>query len=146
MYCRVAKASKAPYKKSKFEKSSLDRKVDRKSLNKRKLTKSKKQLSNHSINLSQYNKYSPGEFISVDLKHMPTSINGENYMCTFTCVGTRLSETVHLSTKLASEFLPHYTAFCKYIRNKTGRYPKYLHTDNGGEFVNEITKNFNKQN
>ena len=78
MYCRVAKASKTPYKKSKFEKSTLNRQTDRKAHNKRNLTKTKKQSSNHCINLSQYNKYAPGEFISVDLKHMPTSVNGES--------------------------------------------------------------------
>jgi len=78
-----------------------------------------------------------------DLKHMPTSIHGEEYLCTFTCLGTRFSESTYLKTRLASEFLECYKKYCKSLRNKTGNYPKYLHTDNGGEFVDKCTKSFN---
>ena len=35
--------------------------------------------------------------------------------------------------------------YCKFIRNKTGRYPKVLHTDNGKEFVDKCTSAFNKK-
>ena len=95
------------------------------------------------INLGMLGSYAPGEFIVCDLKHMPKSINGEEYLCTFTCLGTRLSESYHMKTRLASEFLECYKKYCKHIRNKTGRYPKYLHTDNGKEFVDKCTSAFN---
>ena len=66
-------------------------------------------------------------------------------MCVFTCVGTRYSETYYMKTRLASEFLENYISYCKLIRNKTGRYPKTLHTDNGKEFVDKCTSAFNKK-
>ena len=78
-----------------------------------------------------YGNYRPGEYIVVDLKHMPKSIHGDEYLCVFTCLSTRLSESVYLKTRLASEFLDHYKNYCKHIRNKIGNYPKFLHSDNG---------------
>jgi transposase InsO family protein len=92
-----------------------------------------------------YGSYKPGEYIVVDLKHMPKSINGDEYLCTFTCLSTRLSESVYLKTRLSSEFFEHYKNYCKHIRNKTGKYPLYLHTDNGKEFIEKCTSVFNKQ-
>ena len=90
------------------------------------------------------NTYKPGEYIVCDLKHMPKSIDGQEYLCTFTDVSTRLSEPFYFHTKLSTEFLIVYKGYCKYIRNKTGSYPKYIHTDNGTEFVNKVTSDFNK--
>jgi transposase InsO family protein len=95
------------------------------------------------INLESYGSFKPGEFIVCDLKHMPASLDGYEYLCTFTCLGTRLSESVFFSTRLSSEFLEAYKKFCKHIRNKTGRYPKYLQTDNGKEFIDKHTKEYN---
>ena len=95
------------------------------------------------INLESYGSFKPGEYIVCDLKHMPKSIDGYEYLCTFTCLGTRLSESVFFSTRLSSEFLEAYKKFCKHIRNKTGRYPKYLQTDNGKEFIDKHTKDYN---
>ena len=92
-----------------------------------------------------YSNYKPGEYIVVDLKHMPKSIHNDEYLCTFTCLSTRLSESVYLKKRVASEFLEHYKHYCKHIRNKTGRYPKYLHTDNGSEFIDKCTSAFNKE-
>ena len=97
------------------------------------------------INLSLLQGYKPGEYIVCDLKHMPKSIEGHIYMCVFTCVGTRYSETYFMKSRLASEFLEGYITYCKLIRNKTGRYPKLLHTDNGKEFVEKCTSAFNKK-
>ena len=75
---------------------------------------------------------------------MPASINDDNYLCTFTCTSTRLSDTVYLKTRTAIEFLEHYKTYCKYIRNKTGKYPKYMYSDNGKEFVYKHTATYNK--
>ena len=36
-----------------------------------------------------------------------------------------------------------YYAYCKHIRNKTGNYPKYVHTDGGGEFIDKEVKAYN---
>ena len=76
---------------------------------------------------------------------MPVSVHGDVYLCTFTCLSTRLSESIYLKTRLASEFTEHYINYCKHIRNKTGKYPKYLHSDNGKEFIDKCTQTFNKQ-
>ena len=151
-YCAVSKLCKTAYNKTKtdipIDKSS-NKKTFRNNINtskhhdKRKLFKQNKTESVH--NISMYSAYKPGEYIVVDLKHMPTSINNEQYLCTFTCLSSRLSESVYLKTRLASEFLEHYKHYCKHIRNKTGRYPKYLHTDNGSEFIDKCTSSFNKE-
>ena len=110
----------------------------------KKTFKKKKLTSTEQHNLSMYNSNMPGDIICVDLKHMPTSIDGEMYLCTFTCTTTRLSDPVPFKTKLSTEFLIRYKEYCKYIRNKTGRYPKYMITDNGTEFINTQTANYNK--
>ena len=113
----------------------------------RNLRKKKKNanVEQQKINLSLLQGYKPGEYIVCDLKHMPESIDGHVYLCVFTCVGTRYSETYFLKTRLASEFLECYVKYCKFIRNKTGRYPKVLHTDNGKEFIDKCTSTFNKK-
>ncbi len=91
-----------------------------------------------------YNSNMPGDMICVDLKHMPTSLDGEMYLCTFTCTTSRLSDPIPLKTKLSTEFIIRYKEYCKFIRNKTGRYPKYMITDNGTEFINAQTLAYNK--
>ncbi len=96
-------------------------------------------------NIESYGTPQPGEIIVCDLKHMPKSEHGHEYLCTFTCLGTKLSESVFLKSRLAQEFFEAYVKYCKHIRNKTGKYPKHLITDNGGEFVNECTAKYNKE-
>ena len=107
--------------------------------------KDKSSVSQQYINLESYSSYKPGEYIVCDLKHMPSSLDGYEYLCVFTCLGTRLSESIYFNTRLSSEFLEAYKKYCKHIRNKTGRYPKYLHTDNGKEFIDKHTKAFNAE-
>jgi hypothetical protein len=91
-----------------------------------------------------YNSTMPGDVICVDLKHMPTSLDGEMYLCTFTCTTSRLSNPIPFKSKLSTEFIVKYKEYCKHIRNKTGRYPKYIFTDNGKEFINTQTLEYNK--
>ena len=137
-YCAVAKLTKTPLKKTKI---SLPTNIQSQKQPKHKSTKlSSKQIAN----ISNYNAYKPGECICVDLKHMPTSIDGDNYLCTFTCTSSRLADTVYLKTRTAIEFLEHYKIYCKYIRNKTGKYPKYIYSDNGKEFVYKHTALYNQ--
>ena len=135
-YCAVAKLSKTPLKKTKVVSPTNSQKQSK--------HKSTKLSSKQIANISNYNAYKPGEFICVDLKHMPTSIDGDNYLCTFTCASSRLSDTVYLKTRNATEFLEHYKIYCKYIRNKTGKYPKYIYSDNGKEFIYKHTVIYNK--
>ena len=118
-----------------------------KKLKQNKLRKQKKNFNveQQKINLNLLQGHKPGEYIVCDLKHMPKSIDGHIYMCVFTCIGTRYSETYFMKTRLSSEFLDCYISYCKLIRNKTGRYPKVLHTDNGKEFVDKCTSTFNKK-
>ena len=78
-----------------------------------------------------------------DIKFMPTSLSGNNYLCTFTDVSTRLTTTAYLKTKDSAKH--RYILYCKYIRNKTGNYPKYIHTDGGGEFINKELQEFNSK-
>ena len=73
---------------------------------------------------------------------MPLSMNGNNYLCVFTDLSCRLSTTVYLKTK--SEFKQIYYDYLQYIRNKTGNYPKYVHADGGGEFINTEVKELNR--
>ena len=94
-----------------------------------------------SKNFSNYSKLRPGEFICVDLKHMPESLDGENYSCIFTDLSTRLSTPVYLTSK--DGFKAIYYDYLQYIRNKTGSYPKFLHSDGGGEFINNIVGDLN---
>ena len=72
---------------------------------------------------------------------MPTSLEGNNYLCTFTDVATRLTTTAYLKTKDTAKY--KYIDYCKYIKNKTGRYPLYVHTDGGGEFIDKELQEFN---
>ena len=70
-YCAVAKLTKTPLKKTKI---SLPTNIQSQKQPKHKSTKlSSKQIAN----ISNYNAYKPGECICVDLKHMPTSIDGD---------------------------------------------------------------------
>ena len=107
--------------------------------------KNKSNIHKQYINLESYGNFKPGEYIVCDLKYMPPSLDGHEYICTFTCLGTRLSKSIFFKTRLSSEFLEAYIHFCKHIRNKTGRYPKYLHTDNGSEFIDKQTKLYNQK-
>ena len=118
-YCAVSKLHKTSYNKTKTDipaDNSSDKTIFRKNINaskhhdKRELFKQNKTVSTH--NIAIYSAYKPGEYIVVDLKHMPTSINNEQYLCTFTCLSSRLSESVYLKTRLASEFLEHYKHYC----------------------------------
>jgi hypothetical protein len=93
-------------------------------------------------NVRNYCKHKPGEFIVVDLKHMPLSMNGRQYLCAFTDLSTRVSTPIYLKTK--SEFKQIYYDYLQYIKNKTGSYPKYVHADGGGEFIDNEVKELNK--
>ena len=149
-YCAISKLHKQSYKQTKTklptanDKSTFRQNINAsKHLDKRSVNKQNKTEILH--NISMYSNYKPGEYIVVDLKHMPKSIHNDEYLCTFTCLSTRLSESVYLKKRVASEFLEHYKHYCKHIRNKTGRYPKYLHSDNGSEFIDKCTSAFNKE-
>jgi hypothetical protein len=142
-YCAVAKITKTPLKKTKVTLPKSNNKQKKYEQN-RKHELRIKLTSTERNNLSMYNSNMPGETICVDLKHMPPSLNGEIYLCTFTCTTTRLSDPTPFKTRLGSEFLVSYKQYCKYIRNKTGRYPKYLICDNGKEFINTQTADYNK--
>jgi len=72
---------------------------------------------------------------------MPISISGNSYLCIFTDVSSRLSSASYLKVK--GETKMAYYAYCKHIRNKTGNYPKYVHTDGGGEFIDKEVKAYN---
>lgn len=113
------------------------RSIDKKKVAFSKITKFK---SNIEESLEQYSSYKIGEKIVVDLKHMPTSIHGNQYLCTFTDVTTRLSTVAYLKTK--DQTKKQYIKYMKQIRNKTGSYPKFTHTDGGGEFINKELKDF----
>ena len=87
MYCAISKLHKKPYKTDKSKPSTIYRKIfnSKKHTDKRNLFK-KKQTSTESTNISMYGNYRPGEYIVVDLKHMPKSIHGDEYLCVFTCI------------------------------------------------------------
>lgn len=72
---------------------------------------------------------------------MPESLDGENYLCVFTDFATRLSTPVYLKSK--DGFKAIYLDYLTYIKNKTGFYPKFLHSDGGGEFINETVGELN---
>ena len=148
-YCVIAKMKKKGFNKDKKNVKDIVknfRKSDEKYVKQRELRKrnkiSKEQMK---VNIESYGRIEPGEIIACDLKHMPKSENGHEYLCTFTCIGTRLSESVYFKTRLAKEFTEAYIKYCKHIRNKTGRYPKYLITDNGKEFIDKCTAEYNKE-
>lgn len=141
-YCIVSKITTKPLHKTKIPlpKQSKQKGSKKKSNHHKSTTLTSTQITN----ISTYNSYKPGEYISVDLKHMPLSIDNELYLCTFTCTSTRLAELTTLTSRTGNDFLQNYTAYCKYIRNKTGKYPKYTYSDNGTEFVNKQTRAYNK--
>lgn len=92
-------------------------------------------------NLKLYNNYKPGEYIVVDLKHMPPDIDGNLFLCIFTDMSTRLSTDVPLKAK--SSFKYHYENYLEHNKNKTGRYPKFIHSDGGGEFIDGVVADIN---
>jgi len=93
--------------------------------------------------LPTYSGLAPGERIVMDLKHMPKSLKGEEYMLNITDESSRLTTTIHLRKK--SDAKNQYIDYCKYIKNISGRYPRYIHTDGGGEFIDTELKTFNKE-
>ena len=72
-------------------------------------------------NARSYCKHKPGEFIVVDLKHMPLSMNGKQYLCAFTDLCTRVSTPIYLKTK--SEFKQIYYDYLQYIKKKDRQLP-----------------------
>ena len=136
-HCACAKAHRQPYKRK-------DKKTRKKRKKKNKSGISKK---NHKIPTwiedeeNENSKTPTGVKVVIDLKTMPESTSGNKFMCIFTDVGSRLSTTVFLETK--GEFKNHYIKYMKWYRNQCGNYPKIVHTDGGGEFVNKIIENWN---
>ena len=85
----------------------------------------------------------PGDTIHIDLKHMPISLNNNQYLCTFTDAATRVSTPIFLRTK--DSFKTHYEDYLLYVKNKTGRYPKHIVSDGGGEFIDLETQDINNK-
>ena len=79
--------------------------------------------------------------VVMDLKFMPSSLNEEKYSLNMTDEKSRLTTTIAMKQK--SETKTHYKMYMKWYKNQKGHYPKYVHTDGGGEFLNTITKKFN---
>ena len=114
---------------------------NKRSVNKKKVSFNIGNINNIKISTDTYLHYKPGEKVVFDLKFMPTSLQGNNYLCTFTDIGTRLSTTAYIKKKDTAKY--KYIEYCKHIKNKTGKYPKYIHTDGGGEFINKELQEFN---
>ena len=85
----------------------------------------------------------PGDTIHIDLKHMPVSLNNNQYLCTFTDAATRVSTPIFLRTK--DSFKTHYEDYLLYVKNQTGRYPKHIISDGGGEFIDLETQDMNSR-
>lgn len=138
-YCFIAKMKKSTSHKNR-NKSKINKHINRRIANTGNTKLYNFQYTKH---LDIYQKFRPGEFICIDLKHMPESLHGEKYLCTFTCVGTRKIYTKYLKTK--DSFKMEYNDYINFVTNKTGFPPKYVHTDNGGEFVNNCVSEINRK-
>ena len=131
--CAVCKQHKQPYTKTKTHIKQIIKQHNKRNINKNPIINDKY--------IKLYGRHKPGEYIVVDLKHMPPDLDGNLFLCTFTDKSTRLSTPVHL--KLKSSFKYHYTTYLEYIKNKTGHYPKYIHSDGGGEFIDHTVRDIN---
>jgi transposase InsO family protein len=85
----------------------------------------------------------PGDTIHVDLKHMPVSMDNNQYLCMFTDAATRVSTPIALRTK--DSFKTHYEDYLQFVHNQTGRYPKHIISDGGGEFIDLEVKDINNK-
>ena len=85
----------------------------------------------------------PGDTIHVDLKHMPVSMDNNQYLCMFTDAATRVSTPIALRTK--DSFKTHYESYLQYVKNQTGKYPKHIISDGGGEFIDLEVKDINNK-
>ena len=151
-YCAIAKANHKNLNKIRTNKKTLIKHINKRNINKnnshKKVTFSERTTDiNLSLNNSnvfdQHSRNKPGEYIVSDIKHMPKSIGDKQFLCIFTDVASRLSTPIYMKHKHEAE--QAYIDYCKDIRNKTGKYPKFVHTDGGGEFIANIVKNFNKK-
>jgi transposase InsO family protein len=77
---------------------------------------------------------------------MPPDLEGNIYLCIFTDISTRMSTPIYLKDKSSTNVLHHYTAYMTYIKNKTGYFPKFVHSDGGGEFMAGIVRKFDDSN
>ena len=59
----------------------------------------------------------PGHTIHVDLKHMPVSLDNNQYLCVFTDATTRVSTPIFLRTK--DSFKTHYESYLQYVNSQS---------------------------
>jgi hypothetical protein len=77
----------------------------------------------------------PFDHIAIDLKQLPTSTRGANYILAVVDYATKFTFLRVLKTKYANEIAKHlYQLFCDI------GFPKVLQSDNGTEFINDILK------
>ena len=137
-YCACAKLKTRPYKKSRTEK----KKKKKNKQNKRSKGKTHTQTIDDQQETTIKTNIIPSQSrVVMDIKFMPVSLNNEKYSLNITDEKSRLTTTVAM--KLKSDTKTHYKQYMKWYQNQKGHYPKNVHSDGGGEFINTITKHFN---
>ena len=132
-YCACAKLKTKPYKKSRTEKK-------KKKKNNKHKTHTKTIDDTQELTIKQ-NIIPCKSRVVMDIKFMPDSLNDEKYSLNITDEKSRLTTTVAM--KLKSDTKTQYKQYMKWYQNQKGHYPKNVHSDGGGEFINAITKHFN---
>ena len=85
----------------------------------------------------------PLDILCRDLKQIKRGKGGKKWLGTIIDQKSRLALTVFLSTK--DQFYEEYRKALIYIKNQTGRLPKWWTADGGGEFDNDQMKKLNEE-